>query len=61
MLPIVKYFIQDYILHFYEKDRVQYSINQIFHFIEAHVLYLFHVFSGEKKACEHINNQTVHI
>ena len=40
---------------------MQYSINLTFHFVEALELYLFHVFSVEKKAREDIRNQTVHM
>ena len=38
---------------------MQYSINLTFQFIEALARDLFHVFTGEKKASEHIRNQTV--
>ena len=40
---------------------MQYSINLIPHFVEALVLYHFHIFSGEKKAREHRCNQTIHM
>ena len=41
---------------------MQYSINLAFHFVESLVLFsFFDVFSGEKKASEHVSNQTAHM